>query len=124
MANIDTLTEALYKLIHTLAGDSVTDAEIEKAVESMSFSEVCEKLVEEVSDGDLALANGASTLATLNDIDLTSPTNGQVLIYNATAEKWENGGIVGLPTVTADDNGKVLKVVNGAWTAVEETAAE
>ena len=25
----------------------------------------------------------------------------------------------GLPAVTADDNGKILKVVEGAWTAAE-----
>lgn len=154
MAKIDVLTEALYKLIHRLAGDSTTtDAQIEKKVESMSFTEVCETLIEEVSDGDLALASGASTLATLNDttitsaengqvlkyngskwvnaadtdtdtdaledltdVDLTTPTDGQVLIYNAEAGKWENGGIVGLPTVNSDDNGKILKVVEGVWT--------
>lgn len=72
-------------------------------------------------------ANGSDTdtdaLEDLTDVDLTSPANGQVLIYNSTSQKWENGGIVGLPTVTADDNGKVLKVVNGVWTAVEETPA-
>lgn len=30
----------------------------------------------------------------------------------------------GLPVVTTDDNGKILQVVDGAWTAVEEEAAE
>lgn len=29
-------------------------------------------------------------------------------------------GIQGLPTVTATDNGKILKVVNGRWAVVEE----
>ena len=34
---------------------------------------------------------GSSTLAGLTDVDISSPTNGQTLIYNATSGKWENG---------------------------------
>lgn len=33
---------------------------------------------------------GSSTLAGLNDVDLTTPANGQVLKYNSTSQKWEN----------------------------------
>lgn len=33
-------------------------------------------------------------------------------------------GITGLPAVTAADNGKVLKVVDGAWAAATETPAQ
>lgn len=33
---------------------------------------------------------GSSTLAGLTDVDLDSPTNGQVLKYNSTTQKWEN----------------------------------
>lgn len=32
-----------------------------------------------------------------------------------------SGDIEGLPTVTADDNGKMLQVVNGAWSVVTIT---
>ena len=89
MANIDTLTEGLYKLIHKLAGDSTTtDAQIEEALDNMTFVQACDKLIEEVEDGDLSIASGASTLATLNDTTITSATNGQVLKYNGS--KWVN----------------------------------
>ena len=34
---------------------------------------------------------GSSTLAGLTDVDISNPTNGQTLVYNATSGKWENG---------------------------------
>jgi hypothetical protein len=34
---------------------------------------------------------GASTLDGLTDVDLTNPSNGQILVYNATEGKWKNG---------------------------------
>ena len=33
---------------------------------------------------------GSSTLDGLTDVDLSSPTNGQILKYNSTTQKWEN----------------------------------
>lgn len=38
---------------------------------------------------------GSSTLSGLTDVDLTNPTDGQTLVYNATSGKWENraGGV-------------------------------
>ena len=33
---------------------------------------------------------GASALADLEDVNITEPTDGQLLTYNATAEVWEN----------------------------------
>ena len=38
---------------------------------------------------------GASALADLTDVALSSPTNGQALVYNATSGKWENQTIGG-----------------------------
>ena len=38
---------------------------------------------------------GASALADLTDVSLSSPTNGQALVYNATSHKWENQTIGG-----------------------------
>ena len=34
---------------------------------------------------------GSSTLAGLTDVQLTSPANGQALVYNGTSRKWVNG---------------------------------
>lgn len=34
--------------------------------------------------------SGSSTLDGLTDVDLSSPTNGQILKYNSTTQKWEN----------------------------------
>ena len=35
---------------------------------------------------------GSSTLVGLTDVDISNPTDGQTLTYNATAGKWMNGG--------------------------------
>lgn len=34
---------------------------------------------------------GSNTLSGLTDVDISNPTDGQTLVYNATAQKWENG---------------------------------
>lgn len=34
---------------------------------------------------------GSSTLSGLTDVDISNPSNGQTLVYNATSGKWENG---------------------------------
>lgn len=34
---------------------------------------------------------GSSTLAGLTDVDISNPSDGQTLVYNASAGKWENG---------------------------------
>ena len=38
---------------------------------------------------------GASSLGELSDVQLTTPTNGQALVYNETSGKWENQNIGG-----------------------------
>jgi len=37
--------------------------------------------------------SGASAFSDLTDVSITSPTDGQVPVYNSTTEKWENGSI-------------------------------
>lgn len=48
---------------------------------------------------------GSSTLYGLTDVNISSPTNGQALVYNATSQRWENqtigGGGGGGGTLTA-----------------------
>lgn len=48
----------------------------------------------------------------LDDVE-TVTTNAEMI--NAIANHVAEGGAAELPTVTAEDNGKVLKVVEGAW---------
>ena len=45
--------------------------------------------------GDGGGGGGASSLGELSDVQLTTPTNGQALVYNATSGKWENQTIGG-----------------------------
>lgn len=65
-------------------------------------------------DGTWATVSGggSSTLVDLTDTNITSPTNGQALVYDNTTSKWINSS-VGIPTLTAnkalisDNNGSV-----------------
>lgn len=43
---------------------------------------------------------GSSTLAGLTDVDLTNPTDGQTLVYDAASSKWVNGSGGGSSGVT------------------------
>ena len=43
------------------------------------------------SSGGGGGGGGSSALSELTDVDLTNPTDGQTLVYNATSGKWENG---------------------------------
>lgn len=61
---------------------------------------------------------GSSTLSGLSDVDITSASNGQVLTYDSTAEKWENASLpAGVDdlndltdvTITSATDGQVLK---------------
>lgn len=38
-----------------------------------------------------ATGGGSSTLSGLTDVDISNPTDGQMLVYNASSGKWENG---------------------------------
>lgn len=51
-----------------------------------------------ITDGQ---AGGSSTLAGLSDVNLTNPTDGQLLRYNGTSGKWENVGIINDTTASA-----------------------
>lgn len=45
-----------------------------------------------ITDGQSG--GGATELADLTDVDITSPADGQLLRYNGTSGKWENAGII------------------------------
>ena len=51
---------------------------------------------------DTPSGGGSSTLAGLSDVDITSPSDGQILQYDATSQKWinESGTVIPSKTVT------------------------
>ena len=51
---------------------------------------------------------GASSLDDLQDVNISSPTNGQAFVYNATSGKWENQTIGGGSTGTLSSIGLVM----------------
>lgn len=51
---------------------------------------------------------GVTSLVDLLDVNITSPTNGQALVYNATSGKWENQTIGGGSTGTLSSIGLVM----------------
>lgn len=46
---------------------------------------------QEFSEDEGGGGGGSTTLAGLTDVDISNPSNGQTLIYNAISGKWENG---------------------------------
>lgn len=52
-----------------------------------------------ITDGQ---SGGSSTLAGLSDVNLTNPTDGQLLRYNGTSGKWENAGIDSILTMGSE----------------------
>lgn len=56
---------------------------------------------------------GSSTLSGLTDVDISNPTDGQVLVYNAATGKWENGA-----------GGSGVLVVHGAEGILDKTWQE
>lgn len=55
-----------------------------------------------------------TTLAGLDDVTITSPANGQTLIYDSATSQWKNGTIIGGGNISL--NGTVYKPVNGTIT--------
>lgn len=75
-------SEVLYKC--------VTAVSVPEAFDSTKWTQT--KAAENFGSGG---GGGSSTLASLTDVDLTSPTDGQALVYDATNQKWVNGGVIG-----------------------------
>lgn len=69
---------------------------------------------------------GSSTLSGLTDVDISNPTDGQTLVYNATAQKWENGagggGVPDMIILTTDYTGMwtgaTYSIIAGSYSAL------
>lgn len=71
--------------------------------------------VEEISAYGLGEPQpSVTTLAGLDDVTITSPANGQTLIYDSATSQWKNGTIIGGGNISL--NGTVYKPVNGTIT--------
>ena len=57
---------------------------------------------------------GAQYMYELKDVTITSPANGQTLIYDSATSQWKNGTIIGGGNISL--NGTVYKPVNGVIT--------
>lgn len=77
-----------------------------------------------ITSAPVTSVNGKTGDVTLSATDVSAipstltGTAGQVLTKTADGQEWKDAAKE-LPAVTASDNGKFLRVVSGAWAAVE-----
>lgn len=65
--------------------------------------------------------SGSSTLSGLTDVDISNPTNGQTLVYNATSGKWENGaGGGGLIVHQSHDEVHGIYTLDKTWQEIAD----
>ena len=67
---------------------------------------------------------GSSTLSGLTDVDISNPTAGQTLVYNAESGKWENGAGGGASAYFVDCAYIVDTHTHGVTITSSKTAAE
>ena len=81
--------------------------------------------IEDVEKWDIFAMSKIGSLDDLNDVNISSPTNGQGLLYNSTTQEWENtnipsGGASALDDltdveITTPTSGQVLKYDGSKW---------
>lgn len=66
---------------------------------------------QEFSEDETPSPGGSSSLVGLTDVDISNPTDGQTLVYDASSEKWVNGDSAGgalMVSVVEDDQGNAI----------------
>lgn len=62
--------------------------------------------------GQYYISGGGGALDTLTDVNITNPSNNQVLKYNSTSQKWENGTGGGGIDYSTDEQDTGLKWID------------
>jgi len=66
---------------------------------------------------------GASALADLDDVEITSPTEGQALLYDDSDDKWKNGTLPD-PSVTKTATGNPIEIADAASAPIVKCVTE
>lgn len=97
---------------------TATTAQSTSSSEALSGNITLHKVAKTGTYNDLI---GKPTIPTVNNATLTIQKNGTTVntfTANASSNVTANIQVSELPTVSSSDNGKILQVVNGAWTLV------
>ena len=119
----------LFTVHSTTSGTDVEPNDVDTAVGSIEalFGLYSEKFISALGENSSGGGGGSTTLGGLLDVNLSSPTNGQVLTYNSASGKWINqnpqsGGASALSqlsdvTIGVLADGQVLKYSQtaGKW---------
>ena len=90
-------------------------------------------LIDELQDIRDAISGGGSggggitptSLAELTDVDISNPTNGQILIYNSTLGKWVNGNNISpTPSTESSDFGIMSNIINSSDIDMQQVTIE
>ena len=116
---IDTIDQMLDGKVDIVAGKGLstndyTDGEAQKVLEALTYTaqSLTDAQKQQARDniGAGTGGGGVSELAELDDVSLSSPSDNQVLGYNATSQKWENKTLS-----SSEHNYSTTEQVVGTW---------
>ena len=80
-----------------------------------------------IVNGNSITSSGATSLASLSDVSLSSLLNGQSLLYNSTSSKWVNGTPAGFSSASFATTGSNIfignQIITGSITATSDVTA-
>ena len=86
---------------------------------SMDKCEKCDLCLWNQGSGGGGGGGGSSTLAGLTDVDISNPSDGQSMVYDAATEKWVNGESAGgVLFVHSDGEG----VLDATWQEISDAS--